>query len=255
MKLLEGKKGLICGVANSYSIGWAIAQAAHEAGATLGFTYLNEAIEKRLRPLAESLGSDLILPCDVASDSQIDDLFRSVESRWGSLDFLVHSIAFARREDLEGEYLATSREGFRIALEISAYSLVSLARGAAPLMKEGGSLLTLTYYGSEKVIRNYNVMGVAKAALEASVRYLAADLGPRRVRVNALSAGAIKTLSAKGIRGFNDMLTVYAEKSPLRRNVDPSEVGRSAVFLLSDWASGITGEVLYVDSGYHILGL
>lgn len=253
--LLENKKGLIFGLANNYSLAWSIAQEARAQGADLGFTYLNEAIEMRMRPLAESLQASLILPCDVGKDEEIAAVFEEVARKWGRVDFLVHAIAFAQKEDLEGRYVDTSREGFRVALETSAYSLVGLSRGAAPLMTEGGSILTLSYYGAEKVVRNYNVMGVAKAALEASVRYLAADLGPDRIRVNAISAGAVKTLSAKGIRGFGEMLGVYAERSPLRRNVDPAEVGKAAGFLLSDASSGITGEVLYVDSGYHILGM
>lgn len=253
--LLENRKGLIFGLANTYSIAWAIAQEAKAQGAELGFTYLNEAIEKRMRPLAESLQAPLILPCDVGSDEQIAAVFEEVGRTWGRLDFLVHAIAFAQKEDLEGRYVDTSRQGFRVALETSAYSLVSLARAAAPLMTEGGSILTLSYYGAEKVVKNYNVMGVAKAALEASVRYLAADLGPQGIRVNAVSAGAIKTLSAKGIRGFNEMLGVYAERAPLRRNVEAAEVGKASTFLLSPASSGITGEVLYVDSGYHVLGM
>lgn len=253
--LLENRKGLIFGLANTYSIAWAIAQEAKAQGAELGFTYLNEAIEKRMRPLAESLQAPLILPCDVGSDEQIAAVFEEVGRTWGRLDFLVHAIAFAQKEDLEGRYVDTSRQGFRVALETSAYSLVSLARAAAPLMTEGGSILTLSYYGAEKVVKNYNVMGVAKAALEASVRYLAADLGPQGIRVNAVSAGAIKTLSAKGIRGFNEMLGVYAERAPLRRNVETAEVGKASTFLLSPASSGITGEVLYVDSGYHVLGM
>lgn len=253
--LLENRKGLIVGLANTYSIAWAIAQEARAQGAELAFTYLNEAIEKRMRPLAESLQSPLILPCDVGSDEQIAALFEEIGRTWGRLDFLVHAVAFAQKEDLEGRYVDTSREGFRIALETSAWSLVGLAKHAAPLMKEGGSIVTLSYYGAEKVVKNYNVMGVAKAALEASVRYLAADLGPEGIRVNAVSAGAIKTLSAKGIRGFSDMLGVYEQRAPLRRNVDPAQVGKTSVFLLSDSAAGITGETIYVDSGYHILGM
>lgn len=253
--LLENKKGLIVGLANTYSIAWAIAQEARAQGADLAFTYLNEAIEKRMRPLAESLQSPLILPCDVGSDEQIAALFEEIGRTWGRLDFLVHAVAFAQKEDLEGRYVDTTREGFRIALETSAWSLVGLAKHAAPLMKEGGSIVTLSYYGAEKVVKNYNVMGVAKAALEASVRYLAADLGPDGIRVNAVSAGAIKTLSAKGIRGFSDMLGVYEQRAPLRRNVEPAQVGKASVFLLSDAASGITGETIYVDSGYHILGM
>jgi enoyl-[acyl-carrier protein] reductase I len=253
--LLQNKKGLVFGLANDYSIAWAIAQEARAQGAELGFTYLNVATEKRMRPLAKSLQASLILPCDVASDEQIAQVFQEVERTWGKVDFLVHSIAFARKEELEGRYVDTSREGFRIALDTSAFSLVALARAAAPLMKEGGSILTLSYYGAEKVVKNYNVMGVAKAALEASVRYLAADLGPEGIRVNAISAGAIKTLSAKGIRGFGKMLGTYAERTPLRRNVEPAEVGRAATFLLSEAASGITGETLHVDTGYNILGM
>ena len=253
--LLQNKKGLVFGLANDYSIAWAIAQEARAQGAELGFTYLNVATEKRMRPLAKSLQASLILPCDVASDEQIAQVFQEVERTWGKVDFLVHSIAFARKEELEGRYVDTSREGFRIALDTSAFSLVALARAAAPLMKEGGSILTLSYYGAEKVVKNYNVMGVAKAALEASVRYLAADLGPEGIRVNAISAGAIKTLSAKGIRGFGKMLGTCAERTPLRRNVEPAEVGRAATFLLSEAASGITGETLHVDTGYNILGM
>lgn len=253
--LLENKRGLIVGLANTYSIAWSIAQEARAQGAELAFTYLNEALEKRMRPLAESLQSPLILPCDVGSDEQIAAVFEEIGRTWGRLDFLVHAVAFAQKEDLEGRYVDTSREGFRIALETSAWSLVGLAKHAAPLMKDGGSIVTLSYYGAEKVVKNYNVMGVAKAALEASVRYLAADLGPDGIRVNAVSAGAIKTLSAKGIRGFSDMLGVYEQRAPLRRNVDPAQVGKTSVFLLSDAAGGITGETIYVDSGYHILGM
>ncbi len=253
--LLENKKGLVFGLANTDSIAWAIAQQARAQGAELGFTYLNQAIEKRMRPLAESLQASLVLPCDVASDDQIAAVFEEVARHWGRVDFLVHSIAFAHKQDLEGRYVDTSREGFRVALDTSAYSLVTLTRAAAPLMQAGGSVLTLSYYGAEKAVKNYNVMGVAKAALEASVRYLAADLGPEGIRVNAVSAGAIKTLSAKGIRGFGKMLGTYAERTPLRRNVEPAEVGKAAAFLLSDASSGITGEVLHVDTGYHILGM
>lgn len=255
MKLLENKRGLVFGVANNMSIAWAIAQEAHNQGAELGFTYLNEALEKRMRPLAESVGSSLILPCDAGKDEDLDAVFAETEKKWGKLDFVLHSIAFAQREDLDGRFMNTSREGFRIAMDTSAYSLVAMARRAAPLLKDGGSLLTLTYYGSQKVVANYNVMGVAKAALEASVRYLAADMGPQGVRVNAISAGAIKTLSAKGIRNFNDMLKTSAERNPLARNVAIEEVGKAGTFLLSDYASGITGDILYVDAGWHILGM
>lgn len=255
MKLLENKKGLVFGVANKMSIAWAIAQEAHAQGAELGFTFLNEALEKRVRPLAEELSSPLIEPCDVGDDAQVQAVFEKAEKQWGKLDFLVHSIAFAQREDLQGKFLDTSREGFRTALEVSAYSLVALARAAAPLMKDGGSIITMTYYGSQKVVQNYNVMGVAKAALEASVRYLATDMGPDQIRVNAVSAGPVKTLSAKGIRGFNNMLSHCGEMSPLKRNVEADEVAKSAVFLLSDYSNGITGEVLYVDSGYNTKGM
>ncbi len=251
---LEGKKGLIIGLANSYSIAWSIAQEARAQGAELGFTYLNEAIEKRMRPLAEQLNGSFILPCDVNSDEQVEALFTAVKEKWGKLDFLVHAVAYAEREDLMGSFAATSRKGFITAMETSVYSLITLSNHAAPLMNEGGSILTLTYYGAEKSVKNYNIMGAAKAALEASVRYLAADLGEKNIRVNAISAGAIKTLSAKGIHGFNDILGVYREKAPLRRATDPAEVGKASAFLLSDAASGITGEVLHVDSGFNSVG-
>lgn len=255
MKLLENKKGLIVGVANAHSIAWGIAQATHAHGAELAFTYLNESLEKRVRPLAESLGSPLIVPCDVQSDESVESALAAVRETWGRLDFLIHAVAFAQRADLDGRFLDTSREGFRLAMDVSAYSLVALARAAAPLMSPGGSLVALTYYGSQKVVRNYNVMGVAKAALEASVRYLAADLGQQGLRVNAISAGPIKTLSAKGIRDLNDMLRHASEKAPLGRNVEASEVGKSALYLVSDLASGVTGEIHYVDAGYNVLGM
>lgn len=254
MLLLERKRGLVVGVANSHSIAWGISQACHQHGAELAFTYLNESLEKRVRPLAESLNSTLIVPCDVASDESLDQLRQSVE-KWGKLDFVVHCVAFAQRQDLDGRFLDTTREGFRIALDISAYSLVALARACEPLLNPGASIVALTYYGAEKVVRNYNVMGVAKAALEASVRYLAADMGPQNVRVNAISAGPIKTLSAKGIRDFNDMLKHASDKAPLQRNVDALEVGKAAVYLLSDLSSGVTGEVHYVDCGYNLMGM
>jgi enoyl-[acyl-carrier protein] reductase I len=254
MKLLENKRGLVVGVANSHSIAWGISQVCHEQGAELAFTYLNESLEKRVRPLAESLNSTLIFPCDVSQDAHLEQLREHVE-KWGKLDFVVHAVAFAQRDDLDGRFIDTSREGFRIALDISAYSLVALAKAVEPLMNPGGSIVALTYYGAEKVVRNYNVMGVAKAALEASVRYLAADLGKNNVRVNAISAGPIKTLSAKGIRDFNDMLKHAAEKAPLQRNVESLEVGKSAAYLLSDLSSGVTGEVHYVDCGYNLMGM
>lgn len=250
--LLKDKKGLIFGVANGHSIAWAIAQEAAQQGATLGFTFLNEALERRVRPLAESVNSPLIVPCDAGNDEDIDKVFQAVDELWdGQLDFVVHSIAFAQREDLQGKFVDTSREGFRTALEVSAYSLVAIAQRAASRMKNGGSLITLTYHGSQQVVPNYNVMGVAKAALEASVRYLANDLGETGIRVNAVSAGPVKTLSAKGIKGFGDMLRNSADVAPLKRNVDIAEVGKTAVFLLSDYSSGVTGEVLYVDAGLN----
>ena len=250
--LLKDKKGLIFGVANGHSIAWAIAQEAAAQGATLGFTYLNESLERRVRPLAESVNSPMILPCDAGSDEDLDNVFKAVDEQWdGKLDFVVHSIAFAQREDLQGKLMDTSRDGFRTALEVSAYSLVAIAQRAASRMTEGGSLITLTYHGSQQVVPNYNVMGVAKAALEASVRYLATDLGDSSIRVNAVSAGPIKTLSAKGIRGFGSMLKNSAEIAPLKRNVEVAEVANTAVFLLSDYSSGVTGEVLYVDGGLN----
>lgn len=250
--LLKDKKGLIFGVANGHSIAWAIAQEAAAQGATLGFTYLNEAMERRVRPLAEKVNSPIIAQCDACNDEELNAVFKAVDETWGGeLDFVVHSIAFAQREDLQGKFLDTSRDGFKTALEISAFSLVAIAQRAASRLREGGSLITLTYHGSQQVVPNYNVMGVAKAALEASVRYLANDMGEAGVRVNAVSAGPIKTLSAKGIRGFGDMLKNSAETAPLRRNVEVAEVAKTSVFLLSDYSSGVTGEVLYVDGGLN----
>lgn len=254
-ELLAGKRALVFGVANERSIAWGISQALHDAGARLGFTFLGDALEKRVRPLAESVDSDLVLPCDVTDDAQIEAVFEEVEEKWGGLDILIHAVAFAHREDLEGRFVDTSRAGFQTALDISAYSLVALARHAEPLMKDGGSIVTLTYYGAEKVVPNYNVMGVAKAALEASVRYLASDLGPAGIRVNAISAGPIKTLAASGIRGFRGILGVAEERAPLRRNVTQQEVGKTALYLCSDWGAGVTGETLYVDAGLNILGM
>lgn len=255
--LLEGRRVLVLGVANERSIAWGISQAMRAEGATLGFTYLGDALERRVRPLAESVGSDLILPCDVGDEDQIREVFETVRKRWGTLDVVVHSIAYASREDMAGRFVETSRAGFLQALEISAYSLIALAREAASLLGGSkGSLLTLTYYGSEKVIPNYNVMGVAKAALEASVRYLAADLGPAGVRVNAISAGPIKTLAAAGgVKGFRSIMTTMDERAPLRRNVTQGDVGNAALFLCSDLSAGVTGEVVHVDAGYSILGM
>lgn len=255
--LLEGKTALVLGVANKRSIAWSISQALAGAGATLAFTYQGERLEQNVRELASSVRSPLVLPCDVSKDDELDQLFSTVDKEFQGLDILVHCVAFAQRPDLEGEYLATSREGFRIAQDISAFSLVALARGAAPLMTKrgGGSILALTYLGSERVIPKYNVMGVAKASLEASIRYLASDLGQRKIRVNGISAGPISTLAARGIPGFTKMLEHVREKAPLRRNTDPAEVGDASLFLCSPMARGITGEVIFVDCGYHIMGM
>ncbi len=256
MGLLEGKKGIIFGVANDRSIAWAIAKALKTAGMDLAFTYAGPAFEGRVKPLAGSIGSRLVLPCDVTDDGQIAAVFDTLKKEWGCLDGLVHSLAFAKKEELKGEYLNTSREGFRIALDVSAYSLVALARGAAPLMEgRAGSIITMTYYGSEKVIANYNVMGVAKAALETSVKYLAADMGPKNIRVNAVSPGPLKTLAAMGITGFKAILDVVEAKAPLRRNVTVEDVAATALYLLSPLSSGVTGEIVHVDAGYNIMGL
>lgn len=254
MGLMEGKRGVILGVANDLSIAWGIAQQLHAEGAEIAFTYLNEAMEKRVRPLAESLGAKIILPCDVAVDGEMEAVFDTLGKEWGSIDFAVHAIAFANRADLKHGFSQTSRDGFALALNISAYSLVNMARCAVPLMKDGGSILTLTYLGAERVIPNYNVMGVAKAALEASVRYLAAELGEQGIRVNGVSAGPIKTLAASGIANFREKLKLMDERAPLRRCVSQEEVGKSSMYLLSDLASGVTGEIHYVDSGYNIQG-
>jgi len=256
MGLLDGKKGLVVGVANERSIAWGIARALHREGAELAFTYLNEALEKRVRPLAERLGAREILPCNVQDDGQIEAVFARLREAFGGLDILIHAVAFANKEELQGAYLNTSREGFRLALDVSTYSLVALTRAAVPLMEgREGSILTLTYYGAEKVVPGYNVMGVAKAALEASVRYLASDLGPRGIRVNAISAGPIRTLAAAGITGFKDMLHHVEATAPLRRSASTDEVGDTALFLCSPLARGVTGEVIYVDGGYHIMGM
>jgi enoyl-[acyl-carrier protein] reductase I len=255
MGLLEGKTALIFGVANDHSIAWGIARALHGEGAEIGFSSVESLIEKRVRPLAESIGSTFVEPCDVASDEQIRSVFKRWGKRYESLDILVHALAFAKREDLEGGFVETSRDGFALALDISAYSLVALAREARPLLRRGSSIITLSYYGAEKVVPNYNVMGVAKAALEASVRYLAADLGPDGIRVNAISAGPVRTLAAAGIAGFKGMYRGFAEVAPLRANITPEDVGRSAVYLASDLSSAVTGETLYVDGGFNIVGV
>ncbi len=255
MKLLEGKRGLVFGVANERSIAWSIAEAAVAQGAEVGLNYLGDRMERRVRPLAERLEAPLCLPCDVTDEAQLDAFFaRATEVFEGRLDFLVHSLAFARREELGGRFLDTSREGFALALDISAYSLVELTRRAAPLLTDGGSVVALTYYGAEKVVPNYNVMGPAKAALEACVRYLACDLGADAVRVNGLSAGPVRTLAAAGIPGFRGMLKACAERAPLRRNITQAEVADAALFLLSDLSRAVTGEVLHVDAGYHVTG-
>ena len=255
MGLLDGKKALIFGVANKYSIAWGIAEALHREGAELGFSYAMEKLERRVRPLAESVDSTFIEECNVTDDAAIDAVFEKAKNTFGNIDILVHAIAFAEREDLMGRFADTSRNGFKTAMEISAYSLVALAQRAEALMPSGGSILTLTYYGSVAVMPNYNVMGVAKAALESSVRYLAHDLGPQGIRVNAISAGPIKTLSASGVSGFRKMLSYHETVAPLREDVTQEDVGNTAVYLASDWSRMVTGEVIYVDSGWNIMGM
>ncbi len=253
--LMAGKCGLVMGVANDRSIAWGIARAAHAQGAQLAFTFQGEALERRVRPLARSVNSDLVLPCDVASDDSIDSVFGEVEGAWGKLDFLVHAIAYADKDELKGLYLDTSRDNFARSLDISCYSFTAVSQRAVPLMREGGALLTLTYYGAERVMPHYNVMGVAKAALEASVRYLASDLGKNNIRVNAISAGPIKTLAASGIGDFRYILKWNEYNSPLHRNVSIDQVGGSAIYLLSDLSGAVTGEVHHVDAGYHVVGM
>ena len=252
---LKGKKALIFGVANKRSIAYGIASQLKKAGCELAFTYAGEALKKRVEPISRELEGKFCIQCDVTKDEDIKNVAKTVEKEWGRFDFLVHSVAFAPQEELKNKFIETTREGFKTALDISAYSLVALTRELSPLMNDGGSIITMTYHGSTKVIKNYNVMGVAKAALECSVRYLAVDLGERGIRINAISAGPIKTLAAAGVAGFRDILHVIEEKSPLHRNVTIEDVGNTAVFLLSDMAKGITGEVVYVDSGYNILGM
>ncbi len=256
MSLLAGKTGIVFGVANKRSIAWAIAQAWHESGARLAFTYQGERLRENVEELASTFGPDtLIAPCDVTRDEEIDKVFAAAADKFGALDLMLHSVAFAPREALEGQFVNTSREAFRIAHDVSAYSLVALARRAAPLMTRGGSIVAMSYYGAEKVVPHYNVMGVAKAALEASTRYLAYDLGPKKIRVNCISAGPMYTLAARGIAGFGDMLKHYEAHAPLKRNVLPTELGATGVFLASDGAAAITGQVLYVDCGYQIMGM
>ncbi len=254
--MLQGKKGVIFGVANNHSLAWSIARALDSAGATLAISCQGERFVKKIEKMAaeELKARPLVLVCDVQDEQQVARLYEQIASTFGRLDFLVHSIAYAGREDLEGRFLQTSREGFRLAMEISVYSLLAVTRPAVPLMGQGGSIVTLTYLGSQRFIPNYNVMGVAKAALEAAVRYLAGELGPAGIRVNALSAGPVNTLSARGIKDFSSFLHTAAAKAPLRRNISSEEVGEAALFLLSSLSRGITGETLYVDAGYHITG-
>ncbi|HSE92838.1 MAG TPA: enoyl-ACP reductase [Methylomirabilota bacterium] len=257
MTLLEGKTGIVFGVANKRSIAWAIARSLAAAGMRLAFTYQGDRLKENVEELAGTLSGSLLYPCDVTKDEEIAAVFAALGREVGALDTLVHSVAYAQKEDLEGAFVATSREGFRVAHDISAYSLVAVTRAALPLLEKSGqaSVIAMTYYGSEKVAGNYNVMGVAKASLEASVRYLAADLGPKGIRANAISAGAVNTLAARGVRGFTSMLQQYAQKAPLRRNVELREIGDTALFLASPMSSGVTGEVIYVDCGYHIMAV
>ncbi len=256
MKLLEGKRGLVFGVANDHSLGWAIARAAALQGARVGLNYHDDRLLRRVKPLADQIDAALLAPCDVTDEAAVDAFFtRAGEVFEGHIDFVVHSLAFADRDDLLGRYVDTKRAGHALAMDVSAYSLTALARRAAPLMLGGGSIVTLTYYGAEKAVPGYGVMGVAKAALEAAVRYLAVDLGPAGIRVNAISAGPVRTLASAGIPGFREMLKAAADKAPLKRNITPGEVGDVGTFLLSELSSGITGEVLHVDAGYHAVGI
>jgi len=253
--MLENKVGMIFGVANKRSIAWACAEACFNQGARIAFTYQGERLKENVEKLTRDLPDTLVVPCDVTNQQEVDAAFSAVGEKYGKLDFLVHSIAFAPREALEGEFLTTTREAFLTAMEISTFSLTQVALAAMPLMKDGGSIVTMSYYGAEKVVMNYNVMGVAKAALESSTRYLAADLGRHNIRVNAISAGPINTLSARGVKNMGTLLNYVGEKSPLKRNVEAREVGNTALFLVSDLASGITGETIYVDCGYNIMGI
>ena len=253
--IMKGKRGIVMGVANDRSIAWGIASAAAKQGAELAFTYQGDALEKRVRPLAESIGSNIIIPCDVSSDKAIDETFLLLKEKWDNIDFLVHAIAYSDKEELKGEYLDTTRENFYKTMDISVYSFTAVAQRAAAMMPNGGSMITLTYYGAEKVMPHYNVMGVAKAALESSVRYLAADLGGDKIRVNSLSAGPIKTLAASGIGDFRYILKWNQYNSPLRRNVTLDDVGGYGVYLLSDLSAGVTGETHHIDCGYHVVGM
>jgi len=254
-KLMAGKRGLIMGVANNYSIAWGVAKALAEHGAELAFTFQGDALKKRVEPLAASLGSTIVLPCDVSSEESVEQTFKALKKQWDTLDFVVHAIGFSDKEELKGKYINTSRKNFLNSMDISCYSFTEVARHAVPMMKDAGSLLTLTYYGAEKVMPHYNVMGLVKAALEASVRYLAADLGGDNIRVNAISAGPIKTLAASGIGDFRYILKWNQYNAPLKRNTTIDDVGKSALYLLSDLSSGVTGEILHVDSGYHVVGM
>ena len=254
-QLMQGQRGLIMGLANDKSIAWGIAKACADAGAELAFSYQGEALLKRVQPLAASVGSDIVLPCDVGDEASIDALFASLEERWGKLDFIVHAIGFSDKSELRGRYVDTSRNNFMMSMDISVYSFTAVVQRAEKMMTDGGSCLTLTYYGAEKVMPHYNVMGVAKAALEASVRYLAEDLGKKNIRVNAISAGTIKTLAASGIGDFRLIMKWNEYNSPLRRTVTQEEVGKSALYLLSDLGSAVTGEILHVDAGYHVVGM
>ena len=252
---MAGKRGLIMGVANNKSIAWGIAEMAHKHGAELAFTFQGEALEKRVRPLADSINSKIVLPCDVTDAASIDEVFKTLEKEWGQIDFVVHAIAYSDKNELDGMYLNTTRDNFLKTMDISVYSFTAVAQRAVPLMSEGGSLLTMTYHGAERVMPHYNVMGVAKAALEASVRYLASDIGKQGIRVNAISAGPIKTLAASGIGDFRYILKWNELNSPMRRNVTTQDVGGASLFLLSDLGAGVTGEIMYVDSGYNIIGM
>jgi enoyl-[acyl-carrier protein] reductase I len=253
--LLEGKRGLVLGIANKRSIAWGIAQAAHREGARLAVTYQGERLLENVQELSQQLRDPLILPCDVSKDEDLKALAESVRNEFGTLDFVVHAVAFALREELDGDFVNTSREGYRIAQDISSYSLTALAREVVPLMPNGGSIVTLSYLGGERVVPHYNVMGVAKAALEMSVRYLAADLGPKGIRVNAISAGPIKTLAASGVHGLSKMLEYHRTHAPMRRNTDQDEVGDTGLYLVSPLSRGVTGEVIHVDGGFHVIGM
>ena len=255
MGIMDGKRGLIMGVANKQSMAWGIAQACHAQGAEMAFSYQGEALKKRVGPLAESIGCDTLLECDVTNTASMDKLFADLEAKWGKIDFLVHAIGFSDKNELRGRYVDTTAENFRMTMDISVYSFTAVAQRAEKMMDEGGSMLTLTYYGAEQVMPHYNVMGVAKAALEASVKYLAEDLGKDGIRVNAISAGPVKTLAASGIGDFRYILKWNELNSPLRRNINIDDVGKSAMYLLSDLASGVTGENLHVDAGYHVVGM